>query len=91
MRIDTKDGLYRFAVCVASYGYMGALMQRSEDMRWLGPSRYNLAGALVLFQNRSYEAKVSWLAAAQRRVCHKLCQSCSSEAEVSWRPACTNR
>eukprot|EP00891_Asterochloris_glomerata_P006863 jgi/Astpho2/6863/Aster-06535 len=60
MRIDTKDGLYRFAVCVASYGYMGDLMQRSEDMRWLGPSRYNLAGALVLFQNRSYEAKGQW-------------------------------
>ena len=36
--------------CVA--GYMGDLMKQSEAMRWLGPSRYNLAGALTLFKNK---------------------------------------
>ena len=52
MRIDSDDNERRFCVCVASYGYMGDLMRQSEKMRFLGPSRYNLAGAATLFKNR---------------------------------------
>ena len=44
MRVDTADGHHRFAMCTACYGYMGDLMATSERLRWLGPSRYNLAG-----------------------------------------------
>ena len=44
MRVDTKDGHHRYAMCTACYGYMGDLMHTSEGLRWLGPSRYNLAG-----------------------------------------------
>ena len=52
MRIDSGDGARRFCVCVASYGYMGDLMRLSESMRFLGPTRYNLAGAFALFRNK---------------------------------------
>ena len=52
MRIDSDDNERRFCVCVASYGYMGDLMRQSEKLRFLGPSRYNLAGAATLFKNR---------------------------------------
>lgn len=51
MRVDTGAGERRFCCCVAAYGYMGDLMAQSERMRSLGPSRYNLAGALTLFRN----------------------------------------
>ena len=51
MRIDSGDGARRFCICVAAYGYMGDLMRESEKMRFLGPSRYTLAGALALFRN----------------------------------------
>ena len=44
MRVDTADGHHRYAMCTACYGYMGDLMHTSEGMRWMGPSRYNLAG-----------------------------------------------
>ena len=67
MRIDTQDGLHRYATCVASYGYMGDLMHCSESLRWMGPSRYNLAGAITLFQGRSYHAKVLFLPADTQR------------------------
>ena len=67
MRIDTEDSHHRYATCVASYGYMGDLMQRSEGMRWMGPSRYNLAGAVALFQGRSYQATVRFLPAPTDR------------------------
>ena len=61
MRVDTSDGAHRFAVCVASYGYMGDLMKFSERLRWMGPGRYNTAGAITLFRGRSYEAKISYI------------------------------
>lgn len=52
MRVDTEDGQRRFCCCVAAYGYMGDLMCESERLRWLGPGRYNLAGAMSLFKNK---------------------------------------
>lgn len=50
-------------MCVASYGYMGDLLRISEKLRWLGPARYNYAGALVMALGLSYEAHVSYLPA----------------------------
>lgn len=63
LRVDTEDMQHRFAVCVASYGYMGDLMKDSEKLRWMGPARYNIQGAITLFRGRSYAAHVSWLPA----------------------------
>ena len=51
MRVDSADSQHRYAMCTACYGYMGDLMATSERLRWLGPSRYNLAG---LASPRSY-------------------------------------
>lgn len=74
MRIDTEDGLHRYATCVASYGYMGDLMHLSERLRWIGPSRYNFAGAVTLFEGRSYHAKVSYLPVSSERCgCSRTC------------------
>jgi ceramide kinase len=44
MRVDMATGAHRYAVCVASYGYMGDLMATSERLRCLGPARYGIAG-----------------------------------------------
>ena len=63
MRIDTEDTVHRYATCVASYGYMGDLMHTSESLRWMGPERYNVAGAFTLALGRSYQAKVAFLPA----------------------------
>ena len=67
MRVDTDDGAHRFAACVGSYGYMGDLMALSERLRWLGPARYGLAGALTLLRGRAYGAAVSLLPAEPAR------------------------
>ena len=61
MRIDMSSGEHRYAVCVASYGYMGDLMRTSERLRFLGPVRYGLAGAWTLLRGAAYEAKVGSL------------------------------
>ncbi|KAL3158367.1 hypothetical protein ABBQ38_010606 [Trebouxia sp. C0009 RCD-2024] len=82
LRVDTEDRKHRFAVCVASYGYMGDLMKDSEKLRWMGPARYNIQGAITLFRGRSYSARVSWLPAPlsgrARSVCGVGCPVCGS-------------
>ena len=60
MRVDTEDGAHRFAVCVASYGYMGDLMRHSEKLRWMGPARYNIAGAYTLLRGKAYDARIEY-------------------------------
>ncbi|KAK9833420.1 hypothetical protein WJX81_003514 [Elliptochloris bilobata] len=83
MRVDTEDGGHRFAACVGSYGYMGDLMALSERMRWLGPGRYGLAGALTLLRGRAYGAAVSLLPAEPARAgarleCRSPCALCGA-------------
>ena len=58
MRVDMSSGAHRYAVCVASYGYMGDLMRTSERLRFLGPARYGLAGAWTLLRGAAYDAEV---------------------------------
>lgn len=72
MRLDTPT-THRFACCVASYGYMGDLMAQSETLRWMGPTRYNIAGAFVLFRGRAYNASVSYLPAPALARSDALC------------------
>ncbi len=65
MRVDSGDGQTRHSVCYAAYGYMGDLMRRSEGLRWLGPVRYSLAGAVTFLQARSYVTRIFYLPAAE--------------------------
>ena len=67
MRVDTADGLHRFAVSLAGYGYMGDLMQASERLRWMGPPRYTTAGAVTLFKGKVYHAKIVYKPADTNR------------------------
>ena len=67
MRVDTADGLHRFAVSLAGYGYMGDLMQASERLRWMGPPRYTTAGAVTLFRGKVYHAKIAYKPADSNR------------------------
>ena len=64
MRVDSADGRIRHSVCYAAYGYMGDLMRQSERLRWLGPLRYALSGAIVLLRGRSYRMHIAYAPAA---------------------------
>lgn len=59
-RIDAADGAHNYFVCQAGYGFMGDVIKWSEKFRWLGPSRYELSGAVQFLRLRSYEARVSY-------------------------------
>lgn len=63
MRVDSGDGRTQHSVCYAAYGYMGDLLRCSERLRWLGPVRYALAGAITFLRGRSYTARISFVPA----------------------------
>lgn len=83
LRLDPQVGRPDFATCMVSYGFMGDLMAESENLRWLGPMRYELVGARMLAANRSYTARVSYLPpspstgrASFSSACHSNCEFC---------------
>lgn len=85
MRVDSGDAQCRYSVCYASYGYMGDLMRQSERLRWLGPLRYTLAGAIVYLQGKTYSAHISCVPAPQPGVaeapdgvCNTGCSVCAA-------------
>ncbi|KAH7619410.1 hypothetical protein Ndes2526B_g06383 [Nannochloris sp. 'desiccata'] len=56
-------GTIRYACCIATYGFMGDVVQESEKHRWLGPLRYDIIGAMKIIHNQSYACRVSYLPA----------------------------
>jgi len=65
LRIDSGGGETRYAVSMASYGYMGDLMAASETLRWMGPVRYDIVGAKMLALNKSYNTTIEYLPAPE--------------------------
>ncbi|CAG0882190.1 unnamed protein product [Darwinula stevensoni] len=54
-----KGGLLlQAAVTFMGYGFVGDVLSVSEQLRCLGPTRYLVAGAKVLFTHRSYKGEV---------------------------------
>jgi ceramide kinase len=56
-------GTVRYACCIATYGFMGDVVQDSEKHRWLGPLRYDIIGAMKILHNQSYACRVSYIPA----------------------------
>ncbi|CAD7698513.1 unnamed protein product, partial [Ostreobium quekettii] len=82
MCIKPEKGVPRFSACLAGYGFMGDVMSTSEQMRFLGPMRYDLAGVLVFLKGCRYAVKVRYLPATARPpdsqyVCWESCNWCT--------------
>jgi diacylglycerol kinase family enzyme len=81
MQVRTQEGQCRFACSTASYGFIGDVLERSERMRWMGPVRYEIGGALSLAQLQSYPIRLWYREPAaphpELKVCHSDCPVCS--------------
>ncbi|MED6191858.1 hypothetical protein PIB30_004518 [Stylosanthes scabra] len=51
----------RYTASFAGYGFYGDVITQSENYRWMGPKRYDYAGAMVFLKHRSYEAEIAYL------------------------------
>ena len=75
----------RFSMTMASYGYFGDLLAHSEELRWVGPHRYDVSGAKTLLMNRRYEGVVKYVKDAEPETgdpvdltpCGRGCSICS--------------
>ena len=56
--IYSDNKLQAFSTTMASYGYLGDLVNTAERWRCFGPSRYIMVGALQILKNRAYNATV---------------------------------
>ncbi|KAF2885412.1 hypothetical protein ILUMI_20757 [Ignelater luminosus] len=74
---------------VLSYGYLGDVAHFSEDLRWMGPARYEYTGFKKIMSNAAYEGEITIMADTSDRnltKCYENCEECLSrrheEAEV---------
>ncbi len=67
-------------------------MAHSEQLRWLGPRRYDISGALTFLKNKSYEGRISFVEETDPRLttdpyeisktCKAQCQTCSKAEQI---------
>lgn len=81
LEVRTQEGHCRYACSTASYGFVGDVLDASESMRWMGPVRYDVSGAMTLMRLRSYPVRL-WYKLPEaphpvRKVCCSDCQICS--------------
>ena len=53
-----------------SYGFLGDVLERSENLRWMGKQRYNFAGFLKFLSLKLELAVVSYLLCG---LCYVIC------------------
>ncbi|KAM5145512.1 LOW QUALITY PROTEIN: ceramide kinase-like [Mantella aurantiaca] len=82
------DGqLMRYSVSLIGYGFFGDVLRESENMRCVGPMRYDLAGIRMVLSNRSYRGTVEYLEANDNdssprdKRCRTGCLVCSESSE----------
>jgi ceramide kinase len=82
--VFSEGTLTRFSSTMMSYGYFGDLLFRSENYRWLGPTRYDVSGTQTLLAGRSYRGVVSYVEEVnpsskpeERKLCTSKCDICN--------------
>ncbi|GIL42232.1 hypothetical protein Vafri_272, partial [Volvox africanus] len=79
-RVDAADGSARHFVCQAGYGFMGDVMRFSERLRFMGPTRYDVTGAVQYMRLASYRVKLSYREAPSTTA--DVQQLCTAQCEV---------
>jgi ceramide kinase len=81
-----QDGDFvKYSMSLMGYGYFGDVIKESENLQWLGPKRYDLAGFKRFMINRSYEGEVKFIKADRTDndtlQCRTDCVRCSTFLE----------
>lgn len=90
--VSNDKGIIKFYASVMSYGYLGDLLYESENLRWLGPRRYEYSGFKKILRNRGYDVELLLLQDPESDVitncdesdnqkCCENCPRCSTSDE----------
>ncbi|VDD80600.1 unnamed protein product [Mesocestoides corti] len=58
--LSTKEFL-RYTVSLLGYGFHGDILDPSERIRWLGPFRYDVVGAIEWLKLASYKCRIAYV------------------------------
>lgn len=53
-----EENLICYIASFMGYGFFGDTMKQSENLRWMGPKRYNWAGIKQFFKHRLYSGEI---------------------------------
>ncbi|XP_055714501.1 ceramide kinase [Phlebotomus papatasi] len=86
--VRSGDGQVRLYASVLSYGYLGDIARESEQLRWMGPRRYDYSGVRKFLRNRGYRGEVSVLLdttdpTATSPKCLEHCDRCSAPDDTN--------
>nr|VZI06186.1 unnamed protein product [Spirometra erinaceieuropaei] len=79
----TTGAFLRYTVSLLGYGFHGDILEPSENLRWMGPDRYNIAGALGFLRLSAYRGRICFLPSKSSAnpldstVCDASCKICS--------------
>lgn len=89
--LSMDEPFVRYASSFAGYGFYGDVIRESENLRWIGPKRYDYAGTKVFLKHRSYEAEVAYVEVAkksdhpnkpERVICRVNCSICRESSKT---------
>lgn len=96
--VSNDKGIIKFNASVMSYGYLGDLLYESENLRWLGPKRYDYSGFKKILRNRGYDVElllqqdpesnkesdvIANCDAREKTKCYENCSTCSTNESDS--------
>lgn len=81
LEVRSREGECRYSCSTTSYGFIGDVLDSSEAMRWMGPARYDISGAVTFARLKYYPIRLWYKPAgvphANRVVCSNTCKICS--------------
>ncbi|VDM31108.1 unnamed protein product [Hydatigera taeniaeformis] len=71
----------RYTVSLLGYGFHGDILEPSERLRWLGPPRYDFAGAIKWLKLACYKCRIAYLPSTSstpfdEKICVASCPIC---------------
>lgn len=95
--LSTKNTMTCF--CIAATGFMADVISSSSMLRFFGPFRYDIVGALKLIQNTPYKCKIRYSHSEKtfngdderEAQCHAECSVCNQPANADMSQGIENR
>nr|CDS16261.1 ceramide kinase [Echinococcus granulosus] len=78
---SSTKAFLRYTVSLLGYGFHGDILEPSERLRWLGPPRYDIAGAIKWLKLASYKCRITYLPSTSstpfdENICGSSCPVC---------------
>lgn len=87
--VSNDKGIIKFYASVMSYGYLGDLLYESENLRWLGPKRYDYSGFKKILRNRGYDVELLLHQESENSIDSDVIPSCDEKNKLKCYENCS--